>query len=94
MTERSVRMTAREKAQLERLLQKKEQEEAETKAFFTQVKRRRKEVMHALGLEEAVPVHKAIREKAAEAGVSVAELLTALQKIPADWIYRQAHKEA
>lgn len=87
-------MTAREKAQLERLLKKKEEEEAKEKAFFTEVKRQRKKVVHVLGLEEMATVYESIKEKAAEAGVSVAELLTALQKIPADWIYRQAHKEA
>lgn len=85
-------MTAREKAQLERLLQKKEQEEAATKAFFTQIKRRRKEVVHALGLEEAEAAYTALQVKASKSGVSVAELLPVLQMIPADWIYKRAHK--
>ena len=86
------KMTAREKAQLERLLQKKEQEEAATKVFFTQIKRRRKEVVHALGLEEAEAAYTALQTKASASGVSVAELLPVLQMIPADWIYKQAHK--
>ena len=85
-------MTAREEAQLEKLLKKKEKEEAATKAFFTQVKRRRKEVIHALGLEEMATVYESIKGKAAESGVSIAELLPVLQMVPADWIYKQVHK--
>ena len=86
------KMTARERAQLERLLQKKEQEEAAEKEFFTQAKRQRKKVIHVLGLEEAEAAYTALQAKAAESGVSVAELLPVLQMIPADWIYKQAHK--
>ena len=85
-------MTSREKEQLERLLQKKEQEEAAEKEFFTQVKRQRKKVLHALGLEEAAKVHEAIKEKAEQAGVTVEEFLSVVQGLPNDWIYRQAHK--
>ena len=85
-------MTQREKAQLERLLQKKEQEEAAEKEFFTQVKRQRKKVVHVLGLEEMASVYESIKGKAAESGVSIAALLLVLQTIPDDWFYRQAHK--
>lgn len=85
-------MTAREEAQLEKLLKKKEEEEAATKAFFTQVKRQRKKVIHVLGLEEAEAAYTALQTKASASGVSVAELLPVLQMIPADWIYKQAHK--
>lgn len=85
-------MTAREEAQLEKLLKKKEEEEAATKAFFTQVKRQRKKVIHVLGLEEAEAAYTALQVKASKSGVSVAELLPVLQMIPADWIYKRAHK--
>ena len=71
-------MTQREKEQLERLLKKKEQEEAAEKEFFTQVKRQRKKVMHVLGLEEAVTVQEAVKEKAEQAGVTVEEFLSVL----------------
>lgn len=86
------KMTAREKAQLERLLQKKEQEEAATKAFFTQIKRRRKEVVHALGLEEAEAAYTALQVKAEQAGASMNEFLSFVQKLPPEWIYKQTHR--
>ena len=85
-------MTAREKAQLERLLQKKEQEEAAEKEFFTQVKRQRKKVIHVLKLEEAEVAYEFLKTKAAESGVSVTELLPVLQMVPNDWIHKQAQK--
>ena len=85
-------MTSREKAQLERLLQKKEQEEAAEKEFFTQVKRQRKKAVHVLGLEEAEAAYAILQTKAAESGVSVAELLIALPKVPDSWIYKQTHE--
>ena len=84
-------MTAREEAQLEKLLKKKEEEEAATKAFFTQVKRRRKEAVHALGLEEAVAVHEAMKKKAEQAGVTVEEFLSVVQGLPNDWVNRKVH---
>lgn len=85
-------MTQREKAQLERLLQKKEQEEAAEKEFFTQVKRQRKKVIHVLGLEEAVSVHEAVKEKAEQAGMSTEELLSFVQKLSPEWMIRQLHR--
>lgn len=85
-------MTQREEAQLERLLKKKEEEEAKEKAFFTEVKRQRKKVVHVLGLEEAAAVYEVMKKKATESGVTVSDLLTALQKVPDDWVYKQAHK--
>lgn len=84
-------MTAREEAQLEKLLKKKEEEEAETKAFFTQVKRQRKKVVHVLELEEAAKVHEAIKEKAEQAGVTAEELLSVVQGLPNDWVNRKVH---
>ena len=84
-------MTQREKEQLERLLKKKEQEEAAEKEFFTQVKRQRKKVMHVLGLEEAVIVQEAVKEKAEQAGVTVEEFLSVVQGLPNDWVNRKVH---
>lgn len=84
-------MTQREKEQLERLLKKKEQEEAAEKELFTQVKRQRKKVMHVLGLEEAVTVQEAVKEKAEQAGVTVEEFLSVVQGLPNDWVNRKVH---
>lgn len=85
-------MTAREEAQLEKLLKKKEEEEAATKAFFTQVKRQRKKVIHVLGLEEAEAAYTALQVKAEQAGASMNEFLSFVQKLPPEWIYKQMHR--
>ena len=85
-------MTTREKEQLERLLRKKEEEEAAEKEFFTQVKRQRKKVVHVLGLEEAVTVQEAVKEKAEQAGMSTEELLSFVQKLLPEWMIRQLHR--
>lgn len=85
-------MTQREKEQLERLLKKKEQEEAAEKEFFTQVKRQRKKVMHVLGLEEAEAAYTALQVKAEQAGASMNEFLSFVQKLPPEWIYKQMHR--
>ena len=85
-------MTSREKAQLERLLQKKEQEEAAEKEFFTQVKRQRKRVIHVLGLEEAEAAYAILRAKAEQAEVSGEDFLSFVQKLPPEWIYKQMHR--
>lgn len=83
-------MTNREMEQLQRLLDKKAKEEQENKAFFTEVKRRRREVLAVLDIDKAsydIVVH-----KAEETGISTRDLCEMIRRLSAEWIQRNIEK--
>lgn len=83
-------MTSREMEQLQRLLDKKAKEEQENKEFFTEIKKRRREVLAVLDIDKAS--YDIIMHKAANVGVTIEQLADVVQRIPSDWIHKMIHQ--
>lgn len=80
-------MTKREQEQLERLLAKKEAEEAHDREFFAEVRRRRTDVLRVLDVDaEAAQV---VQRRAADAGISMGQLSSAISRIDPEWLRQQ-----
>lgn len=80
-------MTKREREQLERLMAKKQEEEAHDHDFFAEVRRRRTEVLRVLDVDaEAAQV---VQRRAAEAGISMGQLCSAISRINPEWLRQQ-----
>lgn len=83
-------MTSREMEQLQRLLDKKAKEEQENKEFFTEVKKRRREVLAVLDIDKAS--YDIVMHKAVDIGVTIGQLADVVQRIPPDWIHKMINK--
>lgn len=77
-------MTKREREQLERLLAKKQAEEAHDHDFFAEVRRRRTEVLRVLDVDaEAAQV---VQRRAADAGITMEQCCSAIRRISPEWL--------
>lgn len=85
-------MTKRQEEQLQRLLDQKAREEAEDKAFFSQVRKRRGDTLRMLEIDDMA--YKTMVAKAAEANVSIEQMASVIQRIPPEWIHKILQQKA
>lgn len=84
-------MTKREREQLERLLQKKEQEEKHDHEFFAEVRRRKAEVLQILGINEEAT--QAVQNRADDAGITTEQMINLINKFSPEWIQKVINKQ-
>lgn len=86
-------MTERERKRLDELLIKKEAEEKADKEFFSQVRRRKAEVLKVLGVKEDEPNHyeQELRNIAYEYGIPVENLLWYIKSEQQINFYKRTH---
>lgn len=84
-------MTKREKEQLERLLQKKEQEEKHDHEFFSEVRRRKAEVLRILDINEEAA--RTVQNRAAAAGVTIEQMISLIDRLPTEWIQKTINRQ-
>lgn len=86
-------MTERERKRLDELLIKKEAEEKADKEFFSQVRRRKAEVLKVLGVKEDEPNHyeQELRNIAYEYGIPVENLLRYIKSEQQINFYKRTH---
>lgn len=79
-------MTKREQEQLQRLLDKKQAEEAANKEFYMTVRKRRRDVLKVLDVD--ADAYDSICKKAAKVDVTIEQLADVIQRIPSEWIHK------
>ena len=86
-------MTERERKRLDELLIKKEAEEKADKEFFSQVRKRKAEVLKVLGVKEDEPNHyeQELRNIAYEYGITVENLLLYIKSEQQINFYKRTH---
>ena len=86
-------MTERERKRLDELLIKKEAEEKADKEFFSQVRKRKAEVLKVLGIKEDEPNHyeQELRNIAYEYGIPVENLLWYIKSEQQINFYKRTH---
>ena len=86
-------MTERERKRLDELLIKKEAEEKADKEFFSQVRKRKAEVLKVLGVKEDEPNHyeQELRNIAYEYGITVENLLWYIKSEQQINFYKRTH---
>ena len=86
-------MTERERKRLDELLIKKEAEEKADKEFFSQVRKRKAEVLKVLGVKEEEPNHyeQELRNIAYEYGIPVENLLRYIKSEQQINFYKRTH---
>ena len=86
-------MTERERKRLDELLIKKEAEEKADKEFFSQVRKRKAEVLKVLGIKEDEPNHyeQELRNIAYEYGIPVENLLWYIRSEQQINFYKRTH---
>lgn len=83
-------MTKRKQEQLARLLAEKEQEERHDHEYFAEVRRRRDETLHVLGVHAGAS--EVVQRRAAEAGISIEQMIRVVDQLPTDWIQQTASR--
>lgn len=84
-------MTKREREQLERLLEKKEREEKHDHEFFSEVRRRKSEVVRILDInEEAV---QAVQSRAEAAGIPIEQMINLINHLSPEWVQRAISRQ-
>ena len=90
-TRREKQMTKREREQLERLLEKKEREEKHDHEFFSEVRRRKSEVVRILDInEEAV---QAVQNRAEATGIPTEQMINLINHLSPEWIQRAISRQ-
>lgn len=86
-------MTERERKRLDELLIKKEAEEKADKEFFSQVRKRKAEVLKVLGVKKDEPNHyeQELRGIAYEYGITVENLLLYIKSEQQINFYKRTH---
>ncbi len=77
-------MTKREREQLERLLEKKEREEKHDHEFFSEVRRRKAEVLRILDINEEAA--QAVQNRAADAEIPTEQMINLVDRLSSEWI--------
>lgn len=77
-------MTKREQEQLARLLEKKEREEKHDHEFFSEVRRRRAEVLRVLDVD--ADAAGAVQNRAVAAGITTEQMTKLINKLRPEWI--------
>lgn len=84
-------MTKREQEQLQRLLEKKEREEKHDHEFFSEVRRRKSEVLRILDINEESA--RAVQNRAAVSGVTIEQLTCLIDRLPPEWIQKTVNRQ-
>ena len=90
-TERSKLMTKREQEQLQRLLEKKEREEKHDHEFFSEVRRRKVEVLRILDINEESA--RMVQNRAADAGITTEQMISLIDRLPTEWIRKTINRQ-
>lgn len=84
-------MTKREQEQLQRLLEKKEREEKHDHEFFSEVRRRKSEVLRILDINEESA--RAVQNRAADAGITTEQMISLIDRLPTEWIQKTINRQ-
>lgn len=84
-------MTKREQEQLQRLLEKKEREEKHDHEFFSEVRRRKVEVLRILDINEESA--RMVQNRAADAGITTEQMLSLIDRLPTEWIRKTINRQ-
>ena len=84
-------MTKREQEQLQRLLEKKEREEKHDHELFSEVRRRKSEVLRTLDISEEAA--RAVQNRAAVSGVTIEQMIGLIDKLPPEWIQKTINRQ-
>ena len=84
-------MTKREREQLARLLEKKEREEKHDHEFFSEVRRRKVEVLRILDINEESA--RMVQNRAADAGITTEQLISLIDRLPTEWIWKTINRQ-
>ena len=88
---REKQMTKREREQLERLLEKKEREEKHDHEFFSEVRRRKAEVLRVLDINEDAA--QAVQNRAEAAGIPTEQMINLINHLSPEWIQRAISRQ-
>lgn len=84
-------MTKREREQLARLLEKKEREEKHDHEFFSEVRRRKVEVLRILDINEESA--RMVQNRAADAGITTEQMISLIDRLPTEWIWKTINRQ-
>lgn len=84
-------MTKREQEQLQRLLEKKEREEKHDHEFFSEVRRRKVEVLRILDINEESA--RRVQSRAADAGITTEQMISLIDRLPTEWIRKTINRQ-
>lgn len=84
-------MTKREQEQLQRLLEKKEREEKHDHEFFSEVRRRKVEVLRILDINEESA--RMVQNRAADAGITTEQMISLIDRLPTEWIQKAINRQ-
>ena len=84
-------MTKREQEQLQRLLEKKEREEKHDHEFFSEVRRRKVEVLRILDINEESA--RMVQNRAADAGITTEQMISMIDRLPTEWIRKTINRQ-
>lgn len=84
-------MTKREQEQLQRLLEKKEREEKHDHEFFSEVRRRKVEVLRILDINEESA--RMVQNRAADAGITTEQMISLIDRLPTEWIRKTINRQ-
>lgn len=84
-------MTKREQEQLQRLLEKKEREEKHDHEFFSEVRRRKVEVLRILDINEESA--RMVQNRAADAGITTEQMISLIDRLPTEWIRKAINRQ-
>ncbi len=84
-------MTKREQEQLQRLLEKKEREEKHDHEFFSEVRRRKVEVLRILDINEESA--RMVQNRAADAGITTEQMISLIGRLPTEWIRKTINRQ-
>lgn len=84
-------MTKREQEQLARLLEKKEREEKHDHEFFSEVRRRKSEVLRVLDVD--LDAAQAVQNQAKAAGITTEQMTKLINKLRPEWIQNAINRQ-
>lgn len=84
-------MTKREQEQLQRLLEKKEREEKHDHEIFSEVRRRKVEVLRILDINEESA--RMVQNRAADAGITTEQMISLIDRLPTEWIRKTINRQ-
>ena len=84
-------MTKREQEQLQRLLEKKEREEKHDHEFFSEVRRRKVEVLRILDINEESA--RMVQNRAADAEITTEQMISLIDRLPTEWIRKTINRQ-
>ena len=84
-------MTKREQEQLQRLLEKKEREEKHDHEFFSEVRRRKVEVLRILDINEEAA--RMVQNRATDAGITTEQMISLINRLSPEWIQKAINRQ-